>query len=208
MRDFNHAEAGDLTGANRQGCEGHVRAGVAVLLQHQRVVHFVDVVTRKDKDVFGLFRADRVDILIDRVRCAGVPVFVHALHGRQDLDKLAEFVRYHRTPALADVAVERQRLVLGQDVDMAQVGVDAVRECDVDDAVLPGKRHRGLGAISCERKKSLAGTTGKQDAQRISHRKLPQEHLSLSNAFETTGARRSDAKKLHLALQSKAGAKN
>ncbi len=45
-------------------------------------------------------------------------------------------------PALADVAVEGERLVLGEDVDVAEVGVDAVGEGDVDDAVLAGEGGR------------------------------------------------------------------
>ena len=67
------------------------------------------------------------------------------------------------------MAVEGERLVLGEDVDVTQVGVDAVGQGDVDDAVLTCKGDGGLGSIASEWKKPLARTTGEQDSKRISH---------------------------------------
>jgi hypothetical protein len=127
------------------------------------------VVAGEDEDVLGLLGADGVDVLVDGVGGALVPGFGDALHGREDLDELAEFVGDHRAPALADVAVERERLVLGEDVDVAQVGVDAVGEGDVDDAVLAGEGDGGLGAIAGEGEEPFAGTTCKQYAECVSH---------------------------------------
>ncbi len=140
-----------------------------MLLEHAGVVHLVDVVAGEDDDVLRLFGADGVDVLVDGVGGALVPGLGDALHGGKDLDELAELVGDDRAPALADVAVERERLVLGEDVDVAQVGVDAVGEGDVDDAVLAGEGDGGFGAIAGEGKEPFAGTTGKQNAKRISH---------------------------------------
>ncbi len=162
-------KAGDLVRGDGEGGEGDVGAGVAVLLQHEGVVHLVDVVAGEDDDVLGLLGADGVDVLVDGVGGALVPGLGDALHGREDLDELAEFVGDDGAPALADVAVERERLVLGEDVDVAQVGVDAVGEGDVDDAVLAGEGDGRLGAIAGQGEEPFAGTTGKQNAKRISH---------------------------------------
>jgi hypothetical protein len=52
---------------------------------------------------------------------------------------------------------------------MAEIGVDAFGESDVDDAVLAGEGDGWLGAIAGEGEEPFAGTTGKQDAKRISH---------------------------------------
>ncbi len=78
-----------------------------MLLEHEAVVHLVDVIAGEDEDVLGLLGADGVDVLVDGVGGALVPGLGDALHGGQDLDELAEFVGDDRTPALADVAVER-----------------------------------------------------------------------------------------------------
>ena len=119
--------------------------------------------------MLGLLGADGVDVLVDGVGGALVPGLGDALHGGEDLDELAELVGDDGPPAFADVAVERERLVLGEDVDVAEVGVDAVGEGDVDDAVLAGEGNGRLGAIAGEGEEAFAGTTGKQNAKRISH---------------------------------------
>ena len=63
-----------------------------VLFEHELVVHLVDVVAGEDDDVLGLLAADGVDVLVDGVGGALVPVLADALHGGKDLDELAEFV--------------------------------------------------------------------------------------------------------------------
>ncbi len=72
-------------------------------------------------------------------------------------------------PAFADVAVEREGLVLGEDVDVAKVGVDAVGEGDVDDAVLAGEGDGRLCAIAGEGEEPFASATGEQNTKGISH---------------------------------------
>ena len=125
LRNFDHAKLRNLMRLNRQGSQRNVRARFAMLLLHQRVVHLVNVIAGKDEHVLRFFRADRVNILKHRIGRALVPAFRHALHRRQNLDEFAEFRRHHRSPAFADVPVQRERLVLRKDVNMPQVGVDA-----------------------------------------------------------------------------------
>ena len=167
---LDHAEARHLLGRDGQRGQGDVRAGVHVLLQHQAVVHLVDVVAGEDEDMLGLLGADGVDVLVNGVGGAHVPVRADALHGRQDLDELAQFLGHNAGPAFADVAIERERLVLGEDVDLAQVGVDAVGERDVDDAVVAAKGNRGLGAIARKGEEPFAGSACKQYTECVSHR--------------------------------------
>ena len=91
-----------------------------VVLQHAAVVHLVDVVAAENDHVLRLFAADRVDVLVDRVRRPHVPVGAGALHRRQQLKELAQLLRHNAGPAFADVPVQRESLVLRQDVDLAQ----------------------------------------------------------------------------------------
>jgi hypothetical protein len=53
---------------------------------------------------------------------------------------------------------------LREDVDVAEVRVDAVGEGDVDDAVLAGEGDGGLGAVAGERGEALASAPCKQNA--------------------------------------------
>jgi hypothetical protein len=156
-------EIGDFIGSDGEGGDGDVGSGLAVHLLHQGIVHLVDMVAGEDEDVLGLLRADGVDVLEDGVGGALIPALGNALHGRKDLDELAEFAGDDRAPAFADVAIEREGFVLSEDVDVAKVGVDAVREGDIDNPVLTGKGNSGLGAVTGERKQALPSATGKQN---------------------------------------------
>ncbi len=98
--DLDDTEGGDLVGGDGEGGEGDVGAGVDVLLQHEGVVHLVDVVAGEDEDVLGLLGADGVDVLVDGVGGALVPGLGDALHGGQDLDELAQLVGDDRCPSL------------------------------------------------------------------------------------------------------------
>jgi hypothetical protein len=91
-------------------------------------------------------------------------VLADALLRRQDLDELAELLR-DDTPTLANVASERERLVLSGDEDVAQVRVDAVAENEVDDAVGPAEIDGRLGPLSRERREPFAGAAGEHDDQ-------------------------------------------
>ena len=59
-------------------------------------------------------------------------------------------------PSFTDVAIERERFVLREDVDLAQLGIEAIRQRDVDDAVDAAEGHRRLGPVARERIESLA----------------------------------------------------
>ena len=153
------------SGAIGQRGQGNIGVCLLVVLEHAAVVHLVDVVAGEDDHVLGLLAADGVDVLIDRVGGAHVPVGAGALHGRQQLEELAEFLGDNAGPSFADMPVERERLVLGEDEDPAQAGVDAVGERDVDDPVVPAEGHGRLGAVAGQRKEPFPGAACKQNTQ-------------------------------------------
>ena len=145
---LDNAEARHLFRSDGQRGQRDLRLGLLVVLQHAAVVHLVDVVAGKDDHVLRLLAADGVDVLVDGVGGAHVPVGAGALHGRHELEELAEFLRHDAGPAFADVPVERERLVLGENEDPAQAGVDAVGERDIDDAVVAAEWNCRFGPIA------------------------------------------------------------
>ena len=134
--------------------------------QHLRVVHLVDVIAGQHDHVLGVFLHDRIQILVDGVGGALVPVLADALLRRQNLDELAQLFR-DDVPAHADVAIQRERFVLRGDEDAAQAGVDAVAEREVDDAVGPAEKHGWFGAVSGERVQTFTRTAREQNHQRV-----------------------------------------
>ena len=124
------------------------------------------MIARQHDHVLRRLAHDRVQVLVHGVGGAQVPVLADALLRRQDLDELAEFLG-DDVPAHADVAIERQALVLRDDEDAAQAGVDAVAEREVDDAVRAAEVHRRLGAFPGQRRQAFADPSGQDDDERV-----------------------------------------
>ena len=85
--------------------EGHLeQASVAaaprslVEAQHAGVVHLVDVIAREHDDVLRVLARDRVEVLVDGVGGAEIPVLADTLLRRQDLDEFAELLGEHFHP--------------------------------------------------------------------------------------------------------------
>ena len=157
--DLQHAEAARFFRRNLDHADGRRGAALAVERQHARVVHLVDVIAREDEQMARILAHDRVEVLVDGVGRAEIPVFADALLRAEDLDELAELVG-HDAPAHADVAAERERLVLQRDEDLAQARVDAVAQREVDDAVGAAEIDRRLGPLLRQRIQAFAGASG------------------------------------------------
>ena len=141
------AEAAGLLKGNLQDGDGAVRAGFLVGLQHLLIVHLVDVVAGEDQHVVRVVAVDEVEVLVDGVGRALVPVRAGlGLIGGQHHDAALPAVQ---VPGLsvADILVQLKGLILGQNAHGVDAGVDAVGQRKVDDAVLPAEadgRFRGL----------------------------------------------------------------
>ena len=141
---------------------------VDVLLQHQLVVHLVDVVAGEDDHELGLVVGDDVEVLVDRVGGALVPLGLgDALRGGEDVEALVA-LGAEEVPAALQVADEAVRLVLGGDADAADAGVERVRQREVDDADLAAEVDRGLGAAVGQLLEPAAAAAGR--ARRPSRR--------------------------------------
>ena len=145
---------------------GNVRAGIHMLLEHAAVIHFVNMVARQNKNVFGALAADGINILINRVGGASVPVGGHALLRRQQLDELAEST-VEKAPAALHVADQALRLVLGADADAAHTRVDAVGERKIDDTKFAAEWHGGLCAPVGQWSETAAAAPRQHDRERI-----------------------------------------
>ncbi len=129
------------TGHRHLGAEAHV------IEQHGGVVHLVDVIPCQHHDVLGTVVTDDVDVLVDGICGAAIPVhLVHPLLGGQQVDELVHLVAQER-PARLQVAQQAVGLVLGHHTHPADAGVDAVGEHEVDDTEFAAKVDGGLGAV-------------------------------------------------------------
>ena len=96
----------------------------------------------------------------------------------ENLDELAELVGYD-APSHAQMPAERERLVLQRDEDLAQAGVDAVAQREVDDPVGTAEIDGGLGTLARQRVEPLPCAPGQHhDEDVVEHRTSlpPQDH--------------------------------
>ena len=133
------------------------------------VVHLVDVVAREHDDQPGIGHLDRVDVLVDGVGGAEIPVLVDPLLRRQHVQKLAQFPAEEAVPAEIEVAVEAACLVLREQQELPQSAVEAVGEDEVDDPVGAAERHRGLGTIAGERIEPGPLAAGEDHGHDVAH---------------------------------------
>ncbi len=171
--DRHHAKAGGFGFRHDKAAHGHIRARIDVLLQHQFVVHLVDVVAREDDHVFRRVGGDDVDVLVNRVGGAFVPLaFRHALRCGQDVEAFVTF-RPHEVPRAVHVADQRVRLVLRGHADAADARIDRVRQREVDDPAHPAEIDRRLGAVVGQFFQAAAAPTRQHIGHRIARQRLP-----------------------------------
>mgnify|MGYP002513003504 CR=1 FL=1 len=134
-----------------------------VISHHSGVVHLVDVVTGEDHHIVGVKTLDEIDILINGVGSALVPagLLVVALVGGQHLGAAMGLVQAPGL-AVADVLVQLQRLILGQNTDGVNTGIDTVGQGEVDDAVLAAEGNRRLSGLPGQDMQAAALATGQQ----------------------------------------------
>ena len=138
------AEARRLFPRHLDDADRRLRLVPLVRLKHPRVIHRVDMVTRKDQHIVGIDDVDEVDVLIDGVRRSLIPVgALLARIGRQNEDAAILLVEIPRA-SRAEIVVKLQRTVLREDADLVDAGIGAVAQGKINDAVLAAKRYGGL----------------------------------------------------------------
>ena len=164
--DPHHAELASPAPRHRQAGDRQIGAVGPVLVDHPGVIHLVDVVAGQDQRIPRRGLLDRVDVLVDRVGRPLVPHLGDPLLRRDHLDVLAQLAA-EELPALVDVPVQARRLVLRQHQHLAQVGVDAVRQREVDDPVQPAERDRRLGPVPGQWLQPRPPAPGQDDRQDV-----------------------------------------
>jgi len=114
--------------------------------------------------------ADVVDVLMDRIRIASIPV--RGFSTEEGWKDLCAAIQAGEVPALsgADMIDQRRRAVLGEDPDIVDPRAHQIGKRKIDDPVVARKRKCGFGATQRQDGK-LTDATARQDhgddAQRL-----------------------------------------
>ena len=164
--------------------------GPALLVKgdQRTVVHLVDVVPGQNQHGLGPLLVDDVEILVNRIGRAAVPELTELLLRRHDVDELAELA-VQIAPAALHMLNQGLRLILRENEDLPDTGVDAVRQGKIDDPVLAAERRRRLGAVVGQLHEPLAAPTGHDDrhsrARELTDQPTPR-NLSHNNKITPT----------------------
>jgi hypothetical protein len=176
--DTHHAEFAGLLDRDVHAGDGDFGPGFDVVFDHRRIVHAVNVVAGEDQNVLGAAPFEQVQVLIDGVRRADIPRIAGPHLGRDDGDVLLN-LRVEDRPAVPQMFLQRMGLVLGEHQHPANARMQAVAQGEVDDAVFPGKRDRGLGPIDGERVQPGADAPGENDREcLVEHRVVSAERAT------------------------------
>ena len=131
-------------GRNRLHRHGDVGPGFHMIVYKCTIVHVVKVIAGQNQDIFRARGLNLHQLLAHRIGCALVPPgAAGGLFGSQNLHPtIGELVP--RVGAL-DVAVQRDRVVLGQDGDPIDAGMQAIADGNIDQAIFPCQRNGRFG---------------------------------------------------------------
>ena len=142
---------------------GDASPGGDVRGDHLTEVHAVHVVCTDHYDDVGLFVTQKIEALEDRIRGTREPPFTKSLLSR---NRSHVGVRKPRKPpGLRHVSVETVRLVLRQHHDLAEPGIDQVREGEVDETVVAAERHSGFRPICGKGHQAFAFPASEHDTE-------------------------------------------
>ena len=139
--------------APRHFHNGNRELGVLLFVEAQEisVILLADLVAGQDDDVLRVITVNEGNVLVNCVGSALVPVRASGLLvGRQHMDAAMQAVKVPRL-AVADVFIQDQRLILGQDANGVNIRVDTVGQRKVDDTVLTAERNRRLSQLLGQR---------------------------------------------------------
>ena len=114
---------------------------------HRPIVHAIDLVTGQDERIVVAGFHDEVQILIDRVSGALVPI--RLLVPSIWLEQANAALLPVQVPGFADADMVMQRVgaILGQYGDINDAGIDTIAQNKINDAILAGERNGWLGAL-------------------------------------------------------------
>jgi len=123
-----------------------------MLVDNPPEIHSVELIPAQDQEVTVQIRRKMEQVLADRVGRALIPGAAgEGLLGGQNLhEAVGELIKLVR---LGDMAMQRSRVELRQQVNLAYVRIDTVGDRDINQPVLTGQRDRWLGALLGKREK-------------------------------------------------------
>ncbi len=168
LLNAHQAEPGSVAGLHRHGTDGDLGRLLLVSPNDFAEIHPVELVSGQDQEVVDAVGENVSQGLAHRVRRSLKPAA--AVRGLLGCQNVHEPAREH--PHLIghlDVGVQRGRIVLSENKNLNDSGVNAVTDGDVDQPVLAGQRNRRFGAHGSQGKKPRSLAASEYDSNGFFH---------------------------------------
>src|SRR5436190_3806968 len=148
--DLHDAKGVGVLAQDGHGGHSDVRISFDVLGEDAAEIHAIELVAAEDDHVFEIVIDEVDEVFANGVGGALIPRHIGwRLFRGEDFDEAAaEMIELVR---LRDVAVKRRGIELGEEINAFEIGIDAIGDRDIDEAVFAGERHGGFGTLFGER---------------------------------------------------------
>ena len=120
------------------------------------------MVARENENIFGVISFDEIDVLVNGVRRSFIPFgSLYLLIRGKNMYSAVGSVKIPRL-TVADIVVKLQRLILSQNADGINAGINAVGKRKIDDAVFAAVGHGRLCDFFRQNAEAAALTAGKK----------------------------------------------
>src|SRR5579871_2372514 len=166
------AEGARFRARHLETADRNVGSRLDMLLQHDLVVHFVNMVASQQDDKPAAVPFDNVDVLIDRVGSPRIPHRLRdALARGQDIEAFVA-LGAKEIPAHLKVTNEAVSLVLRCNRDPADARIQGVRESEIDNPRLPAEIDGRFGPPVSQLQKPAAAAARENESQSRSSQRL------------------------------------
>ena len=145
---------------NRHAGNRHCCVILFVIIQHHFIIHLINMVTWQNQDIFWIICINIVNVLVNGIGCAGIPVTSGAslIWWENSYSSVVTIqIPRHSDP---DVCVQPQRLVLSKYTNRIDPGIDAVAQWKVNDPVLAAKGNCRFCNLCSKHAQSASLTAG------------------------------------------------
>ena len=168
------AETAGLLNGNRHARYGDIGFIRLMKIQHNLIIHLIDMISGKDQHIIRMILFHIIDILEDCVRCARIPFTVRTLLiRRKNGNSTLVPVQIPRN-ADPDMRIQTQRLILCQDSYRIDTGINAVAQGKIYNTIFPAKSDSRFRNLLCQHTKSAALTACQKHSDHffLDHRAL------------------------------------
>ena len=138
---------------------GNISLASLMCCQHLCIIHGIDMVTRKNQHIIWIYSINKVEILINCICCALVPVSPLIASIWWQNKYTARLLVKVPCVTGAKISMKLQRTILSQYTNCSNTGISAIRKREIDNTILSTKWNCWLSNILGEGTKAAALAT-------------------------------------------------